>query len=623
MPTFLKTLPLIHGKPGQMAQITLMDADRSLWRRILRITCIILSLVFPLSSLQVQNLPAQSEENRDAALLARIVDEFWQDARKSGFYRPLIGGEVITELPDISENKAKTEAAFARHIARELRTVNPVKLNHQDWLTLKILKWETWRISEEAKYYWFFFQITPYISPIPLATQVISEQPLRNGDDLEHYLVLLGKYAQFIRNINSNVHEQARRGIIVPKAELSIVMRFLSSLIQNPEKSSLLPEAGRFGPGITSEQAASFRQKAIGIIRAKINPALTELNDYVGGDYAKKASASVGASQYPGGRNFYRYLARVATTLDLSPEEIHRIGLEEVQHTEEQMAAVRRELGFKGTREEFHHYLKTEPEFFPKSPEDIEARLNEYLNRVLPVAPKYFLHVPKAPYGIKRLPPGMEAGQTFGHYELPTATEPRGIYYYNGSHLNESSLLPAGALLLHELIPGHHFQANLQQENTTLPPFRRASVHLAYTEGWGNYSSALGQEMGVYENLYDVYGMLMTDMRHSVRLVVDTGMNYMGWSRERAMAYMREHGVDSEAQIESESLRYSVDMPGQALAYKMGSREIWKLREQAQRQFGDKFDIRKFHDCFLGSGSMPLAILEKHMEWCMGKADSK
>ena len=238
------------------------------------------------------------------------------------------------------------------------------------------------------------------------------------------------------------------------------------------------------------------------------------------------------------------------------------------------------------------------------------------------MVPKYFLHVPKAPYGIKRLPPGLEAGQTFGHYELPTATEPRGIYYYNGSHLNERSLLTAGALLLHELIPGHHLQANLQQENTALPAFRRSSIHLAYTEGWANYSSALGREMGVYENFYDVYGMLMTDMRHSIRLVVDTGMNAMGWSRERAMAYMKEHGVDSEAQIESESLRYSVDVPAQALAYKLGSRKIWKLREEAQHQLGDKFDIRKFHDCFLGSGSMPLAILEKHIEWCMKQADS-
>jgi uncharacterized protein (DUF885 family) len=239
------------------------------------------------------------------------------------------------------------------------------------------------------------------------------------------------------------------------------------------------------------------------------------------------------------------------------------------------------------------------------------------MHRVEPLIPKYFSRTPRAPYGIKRLPPGLEGGQTFGHFELPTTGEPRGIYYYNGSRLNQRSLLPAGALLLHELIPGHHFQISLQEENQDLPQFRRIPLHLGYVEGWGNYSSALGREMGVYESLYDVYGMFMTDMRHSIRLVVDTGMNAMGWSRERAMNYMREHGVDSEAQIESESLRYSVDLPGQALAYKMGGREILRLRRKYAGQLGAKFDLRRFHDCFLDSGSMPLSILRQHMEWCM------
>lgn len=238
------------------------------------------------------------------------------------------------------------------------------------------------------------------------------------------------------------------------------------------------------------------------------------------------------------------------------------------------MAELRRSLGFKGSREEFHRFLKTDPRFFPNSPEEMEARLTFYLRRIEPVLGKYFLTMPKTPYRVQRLSPALEGTEGLGHYQQPSPAEPMGIYYYNGSKLNERSLLFAGHLALHELLPGHHFQMSLEAENKTLPAFRRVPQQTAYVEGWGDYASYLGQEMGIYENSYDLYGMLATDMRKSVRLVIDTGMNYMGWTRDQAMEYMRQHTLDSETQIQSETLRDAVDYPGLAVAYKMGSHKI-------------------------------------------------
>ena len=610
---------------------------------------VFLNLAILLLALYPCSLAAQTARPSDSARLAQIADEFWQYALRTHLYQSAIAGEQLTELPNISVETENAEAAFARHIADELKSVKPEALSHEDWLTYKILSWEMWRISNEAKYYWLFFQITPYTSPLPQAEGVLAAQPLRNEADLQHYLTLLDQYAEFVNRIDRELHEQARRGIVLPKPELPIAENFLASMLHSAAESPLLPDSARLA-SIAPQQAAEFRNNAAAIISGKIHPALQQLVDYVRGPYAAKAPQAVVVGQYPGGKEFYRYITRVSTTLNVTPEEVHRIGLEEVENTEKQMAAVRRAIGFKGTRREFHQYLKTDPRFFPKSPQDIESRLLFYAHRVEPLLPKYFSRMPRAPYAIKRLPAGLEGGMTFGHYALPSATEKRGIYYYNGSHLDQRSLLPIGALVLHELLPGHHFQLNLQAENHALPPFRRVPVHPAYTEGWANYCSEFGREMtgdktgtsgdaslgdqsdvqalgdqfdaqqlGVYEDLYDVYGMLMTDMRQSVRLVVDTGMNAMRWNRERAMQFMREHGVDSETQIASESLRYSVDSPGQALAYKMGSREIWKLRAQYQKQLGPQFDLRHFHDCFLDSGSMPLDILEQHMKWCMGK----
>jgi uncharacterized protein (DUF885 family) len=212
---------------------------------------------------------------------------------------------------------------------------------------------------------------------------------------------------------------------------------------------------------------------------------------------------------------------------------------------------------------------------------------------------------------------------TFGYYAEPSPGRPVGIYFFNGSHLTERSMFKAGPLILHELIPGHHFQLNLTAEDRALPELRRHTPLPAYSEGWADYSSQLGEEMGVYRDDYDRYALLAQNMHQSVRLVVDTGIHAMRWSRSKVVEYMRQHELESETQIESESLRYSMGEPAQALAYSVGSRKILELRSRAEKALGTSFDQREFHQWILGSGPMPLEVLDEHVQWCIEQAKKK
>jgi uncharacterized protein (DUF885 family) len=306
-------------------------------------------------------------------------------------------------------------------------------------------------------------------------------------------------------------------------------------------------------------------------------------------------------------------LVRWHTTLETTPQEVHEIGLAEVARIEREMAAIRAELGFTGTQRAFHAQLARDPRFFATTPEEFGERLMHHARRLEPLLDRAFARRPRAPGDVRRLPPALEPAMTFGYYQTPTATDSIGHYYYNGTQLSERTMLTAAPLIAHELWPGHHFQINLARENTALPPYRQGN-YTAFSEGWGDYASIVAGELGLYSDPWDRYGRLAMDMFLSCRLVVDTGMNALGWSRARAMEYLRDHVLESETQIRTESLRYSTDLPGQALAYKMGSREFERLRRRAEGALGARFDLRAFHDQLLTSGSLPMTVLGSKVE---------
>jgi uncharacterized protein (DUF885 family) len=569
----------------------------------------------------VPALSQASAPETDSARLGHIIDEYWHYPLIGTFYARYLAGEMV-DLPDISEQKANADAKFESQILAELRTVNTDHLSHAELLNLEVLRWQAKIDIGFAKYHWFDLEITSHASPLPVIQALFERQQFHNQADLDRHLKLLGQLKVFIVQTRELAQGQAQRGIVLPKAGIAGAKHFLSSYIQEPEKSPFFVTQERLA-AIDPALANTFREKIRGTIQSEINPALQTLVDYVGGDYARKAPEKVGLGQYPGGQEFYRFLIHAYSTLDMSPEEIHQLGIQAVQYDEEQMTILRKKMGYTGTAKQFREFLLADPRFIAKSPEEVRDRLMSYVKRIEPKIGTYFLRVPKAGYTIQRLQPGLEAAFTFGKYVEPSAGQPLGIYYFNGSQLNARPIFKAGPLITHELIPGHHFQLNLAAENHALPAFRRYAPFPAYTEGWADYSSQLGNEMGAYVDDYDRYGLLAQNVHQSVRLVVDTGLHYMGWSLAHATNYMREHEIESDAQIQTEVSRYSMEEPAQALAYKLGSNEILRLRARAQKKLGKKFDIRDFHECVLGSGPMPLEVLDQHVDWCIKEAEKR
>ena len=536
---------------------------------------------------------ATTQPQDSAARLKQIADDYWQHQIEQNVGLQIKFGIPTKHLPDVSYAQAERDAQFAQSLLRRLDTIQAADLSEDDRVTLAILRWENRLAVDGLPWFWYRFPVTPYSFRRLGIAQVFTMERLSSAERLR----LLEEVPRVADQLIEVLQQEQKRGIRLPKPELGLVKDTIGGFIRDPEKSPFLGD----GPAEVRDAIAT-----------KVNPSLQRLVDFVTSS-EQQAPAPIGLSQYPGGADAYRFFVRARTTVDLTPQQIHELGLREVERIKGEMQQVRDTLGFKGSKADFHQFLKTDPRFFARSPEEVGERLTTYLHRIEPHVADFFARVPKAKYDVQRLNPALEGSITFGYYQPPTATDPVGHYYYNGSKLNERNLLFAPALIAHELIPGHHFQIARQEEDEALPLFRRENFDTAFIEGWGEYAAALGKEMGIYDDPYDRYGRLMMDMLLSVRLVVDTGMNTLGWSRERAADFMRENTLLSETEIGTETLRYAVDMPAQALAYKIGSLKMLELRQTAQQRLGSRFDVKQFHEWIIGSGSMPLPILEQHV----------
>jgi uncharacterized protein (DUF885 family) len=302
------------------------------------------------------------------------------------------------------------------------------------------------------------------------------------------------------------------------------------------------------------------------------------------------------------------------TTLDLTPEKVHAAGHARMARIEAQMAELRGQLGFKGTAAEFNVHLRQQPGAVAKTPDEIGAKMRKYKDRVEKRFDEFFAERSKYEYDLVPLPQALEGSMTWGYYQGPSANDRRGLYNYNGSKLDSQAVIGAASLVFHELVPGHHLHMTLQRENKNLPSIRKNGFVNAFNEGWAEYAATLTGEMGLYDDPYDRYGRHVFDAFLTSRLVVDTGMNALGWSWERAKAYMREHTLCAEGEIESDTLRYSCGIPAQALAYKLGDEEILRMRDKIRSRLQERFSYRDFHSAILGGGAIPLPALEWHLD---------
>lgn len=564
---------------------------------------------------------ANLQENRDldgkgihgaenSKCLQEIVKDVWQRRLERDTNIRVLKGFKVLDLPEVTFEQAQSEAEFSQSALDRLSRVQEKELDTEEQLSLRILKWDLELVVESLKYFWLKFPVTPYTTPLGPARMAFTTYNFSGPGDLDDYLALLEKTPALIDSIGTRLVEQRDRGILLPRDSVDLVTAFLKKFIQEPKESLFWVDDTRLAR-LDPRGTDKFQHDVARFITQEINPAFDRLISVFSAEYHRDSPAQIGLCQYPGGKDYYRLQVMVNTTLDVSPEEVHSLGLNEVERLNEEMFKLRESIGFKGTKEEFHEFIRTDSRFFVKTVNELAGHFIKCLGEIEPKLDLYFSQKPKAPYAVKRLDPRLEGSMTFGYYQEPTPpTDPNGYYYFSGHDLDRKPfLLDARGLIYHELVPGHHFQVCLQMENEMLPDFRRIPSHNAYLEGWAEYAAKLTVEMGLYNDPYEQYGILMRDLFFSVRLVVDTGMNYFGWSRDRAAAFIRENSIEPDSFIRTETLRYAVDMPGQALAYKMGSHKFYELRKRFLA-WGKENDDKKFHALVLGSGCMPLSILE-------------
>lgn len=456
------------------------------------------------------------------ATLSRLVAEA---ARPAG---------ARAALPDLSLSRVQRAADSARARLSELATIRAETLSHQEQLSLELLKWAATRTTWEPELYWYSFEILPAISPLRSVAASLAAAPIGTAAERSAYLELLKNVGGVIDGTREKMVGQAARQIVVPREQIGNSLPYLKSFAVPAASSPFAPSAQRLG-SVPEADRAGFAARAAGVIDSVLVAKMSALIRYAETELAPKAPNAVGIGQYPAGKEAYRILVKRETTLEVTPEEVHDIGLRAVAEINARMQRVRDSLGFKGTKAEFHEQLRRDPQFYVKTPAEVGRRLMSYIERIEPRMPEYFSVSPKSPYGVRRLDPALEPSMTYGYYNWGATKDSSGYYNFNGSDLDRRSLLVAGPIAFHELVPGHHFQINLARENESLPSFRRFTSHAGYTEGWGEYSSSVvAAEMGMYRDAYEIYGRLVFDAFFAVRLVVDTGMNYYGWSRPRA-----------------------------------------------------------------------------------------
>ncbi len=550
--------------------------------------------------------------NSDGQNLARIAQDVWEFRLARDPQKAMMAGREIETLPDISYASVEKSAEFAKAQLSPLRALSTTKLSRQEQIICKTLEWDLER-ELDVDWWWYQFDVTPYASPLSDLQRIFSALGLSKAEERERYLHLLGGLGQVAGDILFKLQEQYSRGIILPQDELPVAESFLSGFTAEGNASPFWARDERLD-GLENVAKVEFQRRVGKIIRSEVNPRLQELAEYLAGDYRSKSPGEVGLSQYPGGGQAYEQLIALRTSLRISPEAVHEMGMRAVGELNEKMAGIRAQVGFTGSKVEFHERLKHDSRFFAQTAEEVGDRFMGFVTRLEPHIPTVFSKIPNARYGVQRLPAEYEKMVTFGFYEPPNSSQPTGYYFYNGSDLENRPLFSVAGLIYHELVPGHHFQVAQQIENQELPPISRFTYHNAYVEGWAEYAAELAGELGMYADPYDYYGRLAMHMFTAVRLVVDSGMNAMNWSREQAKQFMRENILESESQIESETLRYAVDIPAQALGYKLGNIKFHELRERFKARRGARYDIRAFHDETLKYGSMPLQVLEWHLE---------
>ena len=439
--------------------------------------------------------------------------------------------------------------------------------------------------------------------------------PIDKEADAVAWIARMGAMPKYYRDNMANIRRGIKDGFMQPRLIARIVAGQARRAAEAPlEGDPLLAPFARMPASIPAARQAELRAQAMTVLRDQIRPAQREFAELMEKEYVPAAREALGAASLPDGKAYYQWRVAYFTTTDMTPDEIHELGLKEVARIRAEMQTAMAQTGFKGDLQAFIAYLRTDPRFYAKTPEELLADASEIAKRIDDQLPRWFGTLPRLTYGVRPVPAEIAKGYTSARYfsgspQLGIA----GGFMVNTTDLDQRPLFELPALALHEAVPGHHLQIALSQELPDVPAFRRDADMTAFTEGWGLYSEQLGDEMGIYRTPYEEFGRLSMEMWRACRLVADTGIHWLGWSKEQARACFTDNTALSPLNIENELNRY-IGWPGQALGYKIGELKILQLRSKAEQALGSKFDIRRFHDAVLLAGPLPMDLLEARID---------
>ena len=560
----------------------------------------------------------------DQKKFKEFLDENWQDSmEKSPLFASLLGDKRYDDK--VSSNSIEeffTEKEYESYVLDVLSQINPNNLNEEDQLNYRLLK-SDYEISLEGREYPGYYMRLNQRGGVQDYYLYGNRLNFTDLQSYKNWFERVKGYTQNVRNSLEINKEGLKLGYTQPKLVVRGVSAQIGAMLERDLDDHPYYKIFKDVENVASvEEATKLQNEVKDYIKNVLNPAYQELYDFLVNQYLPQSRDSIGISDVPNGKEWYEYLARYHTTTDLTPDEIHEIGLKEVAKIRAEMEKIIAISDWDGDKSDFNsflEYLRTDSRFYYETGEELLQAYRAMSKEIDAYMPTLFNKLPRAPYGVIPIPMESAPFTTTAYYNAPSAGRP-GYYYANLYMPEVRPKYEIPVLSVHEAVPGHHHQISLAQEMDNVPNFRKYLSITAFVEGWGLYSEQLGESMGIYDDPYDKFGQLTYDMWRAVRLVVDTGMHYKGWSREDAVNLFLENTAKTEQDINNEVDRY-IAWPGQALAYKIGQLKIMELRDKSKEALGDDFDIKDFHDHILSFGSIPLNILEEKVdEFIEGKS---
>jgi uncharacterized protein (DUF885 family) len=562
-----------------------------------------------------QDAPAAGRDSA-ARRLHELFEREWEySLRENPLRASSLGDRRYNDRwPDVSLEAIERRHRHRQQVLRELEAIPFDALSEADRLNYTLFRKEYELEVEEHPFRWYLLPLNQR-GGIQTANEIADQIRFTTVKDFEDWIARLRSFPAYVDQTIALLREGLRAGLVHPRVILERIPEQIAvHIVDRPEDSLFFVPFRAFPESLAPPERDRLVAAAKAAIRDSVVPAYRRFQQFFLQEYLPAGPERVGIWQFPRGKEMYAFFARRYTTTQLTPEQIHEIGLREVRRLRAEMEQVIARTGFTGSFEDFLTFLRTDPRFYYRTPEELLVAYRALAKQIDPTLVKLFRRLPRIPYGVEPIPDNIAPATTTAYYRPPAADGSRaGTYFVNLYRPEVRPKYEMEALSIHEAVPGHHLQIALAMELGELPAFRRYGGYTAFVEGWALYSESLGEELGFYRDPYAKFGQLTYEMWRAVRLVVDTGMHYLGWSRQQAIDFFKANAGKAEHDIINEIDRY-IAWPGQALAYKIGELKIKELRALAARELGERFDVREFHDVVLGSGAVPLDVLEQQVK---------